>query len=179
MPLKLAIAAHISPFRMEWFLFQLGLPSAEVWSPGNGLILFSPVKKAVDSHQIAIVPKDQGSRIWILKIVDPAHFHKDIFAAVTLSKRDLEAYKGFAGEKVPTPWWTLGGRIVFETVAGSETPPHRRLLWMQARLVEWKAEKQGRSKGKRGGPGYISVESYFSEYGEGECTTRFARVLKM
>lgn len=32
-PSKLAVAAHIFPFRMEWFLPQLGLPTAEIWSP--------------------------------------------------------------------------------------------------------------------------------------------------
>ena len=107
-----------------------------------------------------------------MKVVDPSLFHRDIFA--TLSKADLKAYKKLAGEPVPTLWKILDSGTVLEMEASFETLPYGRVLWIQARLVEWKAEKQGWSKGRKGGPGYISVESFFSDDGEGEHIKKLA-----
>jgi hypothetical protein len=135
--------------------------------------LFSPVEKAFASNLIAIVPKSRGSRTWVLKVVDPALFNKDIFAE--MSKSDLNTYK-VVGEPLLKLWKKLNGNIVFETEVGSEKLLYRRLLWMEARLVEWKGEKQGWSKGERAGPGYISMESFSSDDGEGGLIKELALI---
>lgn len=126
--------------------------------------MFSPVDKAFASNPIAIVPKSRGSRTWVLKVVDPAFFNKDIFAE--MSKLDLNTYK-VVGETLLKLWKKLNGNIVLETEVISEKLLYRCLLWMEARLVERKGEKQGWSKGERSRPGYISMETFFSDDGEG------------